>query len=265
MQDAVPWRASRRANQYATGDDRFTFPPVPGYTGYVPRSREHFGKSYSSVTKDALSDFNSLCVHKAEVSQKLSLLGPNLPVPFVPKSSKGILHEGPKKPVGHVAFQIKKNKRAMELLSQCPLDSVQYLPGYTGFMPLMREKYGMQYQRAACLSKQSSKQANLMANLKQKQLEDYILSSIPIPLSESKKSSLQVIPGYTGFIPLSKYSYATTFGKKQMDNVPQKNLEITPPIAGYQGFVPIMQQRGQQAFGPTSKQCIKEFKAKMNH
>ncbi|KAI8906507.1 hypothetical protein DFJ77DRAFT_190856 [Powellomyces hirtus] len=44
----------------ATGDDRFSFPPVPGYTGFIPRAQEHFGHPYVETTQSSLTDFHEM-------------------------------------------------------------------------------------------------------------------------------------------------------------------------------------------------------------
>ncbi|KAJ3358589.1 hypothetical protein GGF32_010110 [Allomyces javanicus] len=57
------------------GDDRFTFPPVPGYTGFVPRSREHFGKSYAVTTLAALQSFEHMNSTKERLPPKTAAIG----------------------------------------------------------------------------------------------------------------------------------------------------------------------------------------------
>ncbi|KAJ3021666.1 hypothetical protein HKX48_008045 [Thoreauomyces humboldtii] len=57
--DAVAWPLGG-AGKRATGDDRFSFPPVPGYTGFIPRAQEHFGHPYVETTQSALTDFQGM-------------------------------------------------------------------------------------------------------------------------------------------------------------------------------------------------------------
>ncbi|KNE71849.1 hypothetical protein AMAG_16278 [Allomyces macrogynus ATCC 38327] len=65
---------NRHRHLHATVDDRFTFPPIPGYTGNIPRSRLHFGQSYARTTRAALQSFESLCASKARLPPKVDAL-----------------------------------------------------------------------------------------------------------------------------------------------------------------------------------------------
>ncbi|KAJ3026697.1 hypothetical protein HK097_006316, partial [Rhizophlyctis rosea] len=61
------WMEGRK---YATGDDRFSFPPVPGYTGFIPRSKEHFGRSYVETTNASLDDFQTMLKSKNQLPDR---------------------------------------------------------------------------------------------------------------------------------------------------------------------------------------------------
>ncbi|KAJ3175270.1 hypothetical protein HDU87_006352 [Geranomyces variabilis] len=54
------WDWPKDGAKSATGDDRFSFPPVPGYTGFIPRAQEHFGHPYVETTQAALTDFQDM-------------------------------------------------------------------------------------------------------------------------------------------------------------------------------------------------------------
>ena len=79
----VVWKVGR--NKYATGDDRFSFPPVPGYTGmhmnyelnwigYIPRSQEHFGRPYVETTNASLASFQSMLKSKNQLPPRIQAI-----------------------------------------------------------------------------------------------------------------------------------------------------------------------------------------------
>ncbi|KAI9221120.1 hypothetical protein BC828DRAFT_405208 [Blastocladiella britannica] len=181
------WRIHRGpVNNYATVDDRFTFPPVPGYTGYIPRNRNHFGRPYAITTLAALQSFESQCASKSKLPPKVEALlqagdgyaqvsaddeGPAMPtqpegrprwldsealvsnpnsasttqkIAVRVRRDEGVANH----PTGHRALVLQKRARAKELQAQCEQDHM-FLPGYTGFIPRERQRFGEQYQKSA--------------------------------------------------------------------------------------------------------------------
>ncbi|KAJ1502682.1 hypothetical protein HMI55_002786 [Coelomomyces lativittatus] len=249
-----------------------------GYTGYIPRSREHFGKSYNVTTSASLGDFETLYAAKDQLPEKVQKITQGKPVRVYPHLTQQ----------DHVSAVMAKSKRAAELQAQCSTTS--FISGYTGFVPQMRNQFGEQYQKSAVLAMQAWKTKQVM---NEHYLSDFN-QKIPVIYSPSSSSSSSSsfpasnalknekkklpIPGYTGFIPLSKYAYAHTYGHSLQalktnrpvtddpHNPPlrKKDLAVTLPIPGYKGFLPFYQMCGEKSFGQTSKKCIQEFKTLMN-
>jgi Protein of unknown function (DUF2475) len=292
------------------------FSIFPGYTGYVPRAREHFGQPYSVTTSAALADFSAQCEGRSRVPEKLAAIvaaahdasvpsndasqlyakkQPPLliPAPFTspPVSPDGVISVSsqlgrPQKhdrklqqnTTGYVAAQQRKHARAAELLAQCPNASQMFVPGYTGFIPGMRERHGEQFQRAAAQSRKHTLASVCVPASAETRAVTVIASAAEHyrqggaeTRSATPRPRLEPIPGYTGFVPLSKYAYARSFAARNEQHLspptqdalrmPQKDLATSAsPIPGYRGFVPIYQMHGQRAFGPTSKFCIAEHK-----
>ncbi|KAI8809577.1 hypothetical protein BJ742DRAFT_676777 [Cladochytrium replicatum] len=136
----------KRGKKYATGDDRFSFPPVPGYTGYIPRSQEHFGKPFVETTNASLSDFQRMLRHKNELPPRVrAIKAQQRPV----ICAAG----GTSKPVG--------NKATFAYSAECfPIneESPYHLPenhpqktfisGYTGFVPRLQNHFGEPYSHS---------------------------------------------------------------------------------------------------------------------
>ncbi|KAJ1553402.1 hypothetical protein HK405_008027, partial [Cladochytrium tenue] len=237
----------KKSNKYATGDDRFSFPPVPGYTGYIPRSEEHFGRPYVETTNASLADFEHMRRSRdvlptrvqAVVDQGRANRARGQPLPKQATS-------GTAKPT----FAYSAHFGAIDERSpyRRPRDDPEktFISGYTGFVPRLQNHFGEAYSESV-----------------RKAIEDF---TAPAPSRDPYKDApvdppsrgtcnTRPIPGFTGFVPGSKYGYATTFGKSteiayenfnkklvggksvatEADQLSPKQLSKTRPIPGYRG------------------------------
>ncbi|KAI8929087.1 hypothetical protein BC831DRAFT_445431 [Entophlyctis helioformis] len=229
--DAYVWKGR---NKYATGDDRFSFPPVPGYTGYIPRSQEHFGKPYVETTNASLASFQRMLKSKNQLPPRVlaiqrgqaadkerkaeasgvdaassggaklakdgsgpaSSASPSSSKPVVQTSGAGLIHGD--------------NQRMPDDMSpyKLPSDHPQktFISGYTGYVPRLQNYFGEPYSHSV-----------------RNAIEEFTHTPPPRnpyaePRSRLRSKNKEIvkmdpIPGFTGFIPGSRTCYSMTFGK----------------------------------------------------
>ncbi|KAL7751418.1 hypothetical protein RI367_003278 [Sorochytrium milnesiophthora] len=307
-----------RKSKFATCDDRFTFPPLPGYTGYIPRCREHFGKSYTMTTSAALADFEQLSDQRAHLPQKLDYVCSQSTKawsagrsPVIATSSTTMAAS----PASATSVSSSDSKRSYKSLLHKHYDQPDenerqsFISGYTGFIPHLRNRFGHQYQNSASEAMEEFRIETLhkeAENEDMSQVHPFVshpeLATSPVAATTSSRASsptsprsagsaaspsssksgarpaptatLEPIPGYTGFVALTKYSYSQTYGQSIRNHVshadieqassesrmPKKDLAKTLPIPGYRGFVPLYQMTGEKSYGQTSKRCILAYK-----
>ncbi|ORZ33550.1 hypothetical protein BCR44DRAFT_1462464 [Catenaria anguillulae PL171] len=256
------WRVHRGPiNQYATVDDRFSFPPVPGYTGYVPRNREHFGRSYALTTLAALESFETLCASKSRLPPKVEALNaagaadvhptPGRPQPkwlnaavkvHVPGSLDAVADVTIKRdeavaqvPTGHRATMLQKRARAMELQEQCAQDHM-FLPGYTGFIPRERQRFGEQYQKSATAAMAEFKAMDHNHNIHVDELEK-IAKKGPNTLAHEAMAAAKAAAAANAANRSSNLT--TTYAQQHQHHTRSAALDRSPflrPIPGYTGY-----------------------------
>ncbi|KAI8906282.1 hypothetical protein EDD86DRAFT_193081 [Gorgonomyces haynaldii] len=183
-------------NKYATGDDRFSFPPVPGYTGYVPRSQEHFGKPFVETTNASLQNFQQMLKSKNKLPPR---------VDAILREAKHKQEKGEKK-----QSQTKPSLNTIDDLSPYRLPSNHpqktFISGYTGFVPRLQNHFGEPYPHSvrSAIQEFTHKQAPTRQSYEPRQLP---------PKDDKKIEMTTPIPGFTGFIPGARTTYSMTFGK----------------------------------------------------
>jgi hypothetical protein len=273
------WKVGR--NKYATGDDRFSFPPVPGYTGYIPRSQEHFGRPYVETTNASLASFQAMLKSKNQLPARIQAIK-DRQAPGIAQAQNGTSSSSN-------ALSNNNNATASLLASSTANQESNTLPaayrsiennqktfisGYTGYVPRLQNYFGEPYSESV-----------------RKAIDDF---SVPKPprnpyLADAVKKSPKSrqfklvkttpIPGFTGYIPGSRTCYSTTFGKTSeiaYDNfnhrdekgrmpqaltstLPNKDLAKTLPIPGYRGHIPSFIYSAERSYGISSKDCISHF------
>jgi hypothetical protein len=189
-EDTNVWKAGKK---YATGDDRFSFPPVPGYTGYIPRSQEHFGRSFVETTNASLSSFQRMLRAKNQLPPRVERVQSEYKEKRPCESPKVVEEKAE-----HVAPQGQK----------------AFISGYTGYIPRLQNHFGVPYSR-------SVRDALEEFAVKPAPKNPYI-SSKPAKQTDTKIEMISPIPGFTGFIPGSRTCYSMTFGKTS--NVSYENF-----------------------------------------
>ncbi|KAJ3093224.1 hypothetical protein HK102_000025 [Quaeritorhiza haematococci] len=273
-EDRYVWRMK---NKYATGDDRFSFPPVPGYTGYIPRCREHFGHPYVESTHTALTDFKTMVHANDQLPPRVKAViragkQKEAGSPTSSVSSSSVEEATRSSKGGDLTVKIPSKPKPTYLYAATtgPVDDLSpYLApaghanktrvsGYTGFVPRLQNHFGEPYSHSV-----------------RKAIDEFTAphpQRTPTASTESttsRKRPVEVntrpIPGFTGFIPGSRYAFATTFGKTSEisydafnhrdergrippnssvpssalgPGLPKKDLIANPPISGYRGHIP---------------------------
>ncbi|KAJ3105269.1 hypothetical protein HDU97_008292 [Phlyctochytrium planicorne] len=281
----------KKGNKYATADDRFSFPPVPGYTGYIPRSQEHFGRPYVEATSASLADFMSMLKSKSELPARIrAIKNEQKPIISAKVSKKDNKAAGNKTGSSNAAAAAAAGGEAASpskptfaySAASSPIDEKSpyklpphhvektFISGYTGFVPRLQNHFGEPYSDSV-----------------RKAIDDF---TAPRPSRDLYKEPFKIqkiksitkthpIPGFTGFIPGSKYGFATTFGKTteiayenfnnrdekgriqthHITQLPQKDLSQSLPIPGYRGHIPNYIFAAERSYGVSSKECINGF------
>ncbi|KAJ3200937.1 hypothetical protein HK099_002468, partial [Clydaea vesicula] len=224
-EDNYVWKLK---NKYHTGDDRFSFPPVPGYTGFIPRSKEHFGQPYVETTNESLIDFQNMLRSRKKLP------------PQVEEILKTRKEKSEKEALAKAATQAEKATQGNKNISSSPstqkptycysaqsspIDDVgpyksargsknqTFISGYTGFVPRLQKHFGEPYP-------ESVRHAIEEFTDKKPDWNPYFTSNDGTKVVSSKDKvkvdravETRPIPGCTVFIPGSKYGFATTFGK----------------------------------------------------
>ncbi|KAI9342777.1 hypothetical protein DFJ73DRAFT_762116 [Zopfochytrium polystomum] len=230
----------KRGNKYATGDDRFSFPPVPGYTGYIPRSQEHFGRPYVETTNASLADFECMLRSRCELPPRVKAIqdqgktaiashprsgrGGSEGGGRVGESAPGAAGRGTKKSsapgwagsaMGRVpgtsaipTFAYSARSASIDERSPYkrePDDPERtFVSGYTGFVPRLQNHFGESYSESV---RKAIDEFTTPQSTRDPYKEPYKQVKVRAP------NKTQPIPGFTGFIPGGKYGFATTFGK----------------------------------------------------
>ncbi|KAI9137572.1 hypothetical protein BKA69DRAFT_1128107 [Paraphysoderma sedebokerense] len=247
-------------------EDRFTLRQIPGYTGYIPRSKEHIGKSFRVVTSAALEDFARIIQKKDTLPPRLQNFKNN---GYNAMSSISAPEKGRSNAISEAPFKTK---------NRIPIDDKAFVNGYTGYIPHLRNHFGEHYTvstkrameewKSETKRREQSKQAavplsfdgdKLTLNLNgltkpEKKVEKQQKSkNIPAFLSFDFLKRL----GYTGFTTRS--AICNPIGETTADGLPKKELAKNLPIPGYKGKIPLYQFTGNKSYGVTCKQCIETF------
>jgi len=246
--------------KHATGDDRFSFPPVPGYTGYIPRSQEHYGRPYVETTSASLESFKKEMKARDELPPCIQAIKESV-IPVLP----------PAEPLAHEKKFVSVNAPVTDispyqLSGEHPLKT--FIGGYTGFVPRLQNHFGEPY------SKSVRKAIGEFTTLP---IHHVPLEPTSKMVHHKVKATINPIPGFTGFIPGSRTCFATTFGRtassaydkfngrdekgrtNEAVSIPSKHLSKSLPVPGYKGHIPGIIFAAERSYGLVSKECIQEF------
>jgi len=157
---------------------------LPGYTGFVPGKRDTYSTTYGETTSN-LQGHTAISPSKTYISR-------------TNRSWDGV---GGATRSGDVANQAKSVDQSEVQLQT----GGGRIPGYGGFVR------GAQHHSATTFGKMTN-------NTRETDFQDYESASL-LPDNPQRQQYQQVgqpkhkIPGYTGFVPKTRESYATTYGK----------------------------------------------------
>jgi hypothetical protein len=121
----------------SVGDDRFSFPPVPGYTGFIPRSRDHFGKAFVETTAESILEFKKMLHAKNTIPPKIVAIQKKRLEAV--KSNK---HEEKKiiNSLDPFVGASMEEKSPYKLPKNDPKKT--FISGYTGYVPRLQNHFG---------------------------------------------------------------------------------------------------------------------------
>ena len=169
---------------------------VPGYTGYIPKGEHYFGLPYVTACSYA----------KGELKDALTLQARHLK-----RMRDNGIRAVPLNPIKHSAepYVSQRNSKKSSTLDY-------HISGYTGFLPMSRNKISMGYpsmtqQAIADYREKERQQAAII-----QQNHPFPLQLRSVPKSEDRRvlypPNSGMVPHYTGHIPGEKFKYGDTFG-----------------------------------------------------
>lgn len=211
--------------------------PPPGYTGYIPQSHENQGIGERYAIR-ATNGFGSQERHFRRVRSKMD----NLRVGEIEQlqsrlqTEKSVLTTNPplpysKHPMAHPhapgKLNKKENKNSSKPYFMDQDDQLRFFKsGYTGYLPRSRDYFAVGLTQ--------------MSNSALKRLDAELATKryCPFPRQEIKPNEYPtgdtrvavgqgMKPGYTGYIPGSKFRFARTYGRVSYDafNTPAETTE----------------------------------------
>ncbi|KAJ3180403.1 hypothetical protein HDU85_004109 [Gaertneriomyces sp. JEL0708] len=259
-------------------DSRFTFPPVPGYTGYIPRSSEHFGRPYAEGTRKCLNEFDEMRSHANHISPRVQHAVQKREEALRARERNGGV--GSNESADGSNTTIKPFLRAPEMHS--PIDDISpyslpprherktFISGYTGFVPRLQEHFGEPYPTTVrhaldeftLTTHRPSSTYKIVGNASRttgaSTLSGKVVDLSTPLLTVAKKEVTKPIPGFTGHhtkpspIPPTDISTHGYSG-------PLKDFTRERPIPGFRGHIPIYIFKGDKPYGISTGECLEEF------
>ncbi|KAJ3279449.1 hypothetical protein HK104_001458 [Borealophlyctis nickersoniae] len=271
--EAHEWVWKER-QKYATGDDRFSFPPVPGYTGFIPRSKEHFGRPYVETTNASLDDFQNMLRCKNELPPRIRAIKAHRK-PAVPTTSSAgartttVARSHPTPPTT-AAPPTKHHPHLIPAGGGFAAGnaSAATLAGETGLTD-----WSMHQHRSAAAK------PTFAYSAASSPIDD--VSPYALPQQHPQKT---FISGYTGFVPRLQNHFGEPYPesvRKAIDEFtvptvprdpykqpygetykPVKKIITTRPIPGFTGFIPGSRTCYSTTFGTRADIAYENFNAR---
>eukprot|EP01137_Pigoraptor_chileana_P013288 Opistho-2@66608 len=209
----------------SSGQDLGPEPKVPGYTGYIPRSKLYFGRRYAEVSRMATDDFGRTLdsqrdeEHTYQETVRQQLLAPIERTHVSPTERTRALNRQ-KLPLTPITKELRdyEPKGTHDYAASpysLPKDHPQkhFMPGYTGYVPKSEKYVGMSYQAVThrAIDDFGSEKAYLEETRK------LPMPRVPKMRTESPSTSHKMsesvpIPGFTGHVPGRLVLFGSSFG-----------------------------------------------------
>ncbi|XP_039615085.1 protein FAM166B isoform X1 [Polypterus senegalus] len=202
---------------------KYSLKLIPGYTGFVPKSQNHFSKTYAETCRDALMEFEKDRHWRNEKNSAIR------------KASQQSLQQLDQHNSSLVSIQ--KNVHPYRSLKEWYAQRSPYfmddedpnkyfVSGYTGYVPRARFLIGSGYpattNHALILLNKQIQQGELEESGHQSNLK--VDQSFPC-ISCIYPNNLGLLPNYTGHVPGYKYQYGHTFGQLTHNSLGRSNIE----------------------------------------
>ncbi|XP_035246243.1 protein FAM166B [Anguilla anguilla] len=182
---------------------------IPGYKGFIPKSRNCFSRTYSQTCREALSEFQRDLQKRKRLSASADLprvdygtapkptLGPySTPLTPITKESVPYKTPAPWKPLGS-PYTMEENN-----------PNKYFISGFTGYVPKSRFLFGTGFpittNRALV---QFDKEARGKDGVQPPSVEEFP------PITTIYPSYSGMVPAYTGHVPGYRFSFGQTFGQ----------------------------------------------------
>uniref|UniRef100_A0A670IV08 Ciliary microtubule inner protein 2B n=1 Tax=Podarcis muralis TaxID=64176 RepID=A0A670IV08_PODMU len=186
---------------------------IPGYTGFIPRSQNHFAKTYSEICKEASSEFARQLLRGAGQREAWMAAGGESPKDTKPESHVRGTPEG--RLWSGVGFCGGSNS----------FDSCN--AGFTGFIPRAQYLIGASYpvithralaefDRMRWRQRQGPSGSSCDAQKGG--------NALP-PLTKTYPTDMGLLPHYRGYVPGYKFQFGHTYGQLTFDALGQSTLE----------------------------------------
>lgn len=183
---------------------------VPGYTGYIPKGEHWFALPYVTACSYAKGDHLKSLSTQAEERQKI-LKNSLAAVPLKPAKSSAD------------PFISKRNPHKTHTIDY-------HISGYTGFLPMSRNKISMGYpsmtKQAIADYRQKERQQAAM-----KQHVPFLSGPAVKPVMKRRvlyPTNSGMVPHYTGHIPGEKFRYGYTFGISTSEALKNMHRDQSP-------------------------------------
>ncbi|XP_051866105.1 protein FAM166B-like [Pristis pectinata] len=218
------YKASRKAQ-------KLTDSMVSGYTGFVPRSKGYFSKTFTETCMDAVAEFergqlkaaskkqemeliNALQTGKtaAKTEQEKSLITVKYRTPFAAITSNPVPYD-----LSH-SYKVEKSLYLME--NEDP--DKHFMSGYKGHVPRAQFLLGSGFPT---ITNRALIEFNQMLN-KSKPTVNSVKENEVFPwIRQIYPSKLGMLPQYTGHIPGYKYQFGHTFGHLTQDALGMSTIQ----------------------------------------
>ncbi|KAI1905186.1 hypothetical protein AGOR_G00013540 [Albula goreensis] len=185
---------------------------LPGYTGFVPKSRNYFSLPYGETCREALFEFE-----KDQERRKSMAASTDLPLvnySTAPISTKRA-SSSPMTPIARAPAPYISPERWMPLGSPYTMESNNpnkcFISGFTGFVPKARFLFGSSFPT---ITNKALVQFDKEQRAKRSSVDLGDEEGVSLPsVSTIYPSNMGLLPCYTGHVPGYKFRYGQPFGQ----------------------------------------------------
>ncbi|KAJ8260874.1 hypothetical protein COCON_G00165970 [Conger conger] len=186
---------------------------LPGYTGFIPKSRNCFFRTYTETCREALTDFQKDLQKRKRLTASAEL--PRINNGTAPKPTLGC-YSTPLTPIAKESAPYKSPTPWKHPGSPYTMDerdpNKYFISGFTGYIPKSRFLFGTGFPIIANRALiQFDKEARGKNGVLQPTSEE-----LP-PITTIYPSQSGLVPSYTGHVPGYRFTFGQTYGQLTHD------------------------------------------------